>query len=217
MNAKLRFLTILSLVMLASACGKDDNAQTASPAAPEASLSPQTVPEPNSAPDPEPDSRKVPAITPFDINTIPITNKDIGEFPFFMPPKGYRYVTDTLTTLDESISLRNPSLHYYPTGNDRLYTVKGKILKVSLYNEKLKSVNDPDFTLIHRHYGKAITAMGGVKVYDGEVKLEGISKATTRHNLQRAYIIRKTDMEAWFEIDCSVSGCVFIVTQKEET
>ncbi|MCL2875951.1 MAG: hypothetical protein FWF12_06630 [Betaproteobacteria bacterium] len=219
MNAKLRFLTILSLVMLASACGKDDNEKSSPPAAPEANLSPQTVHESNPAPDPEikPDSRTVPPIIPFSTSAIPVTDKDIGEFPFILPPKGYRYVTDTLTTIDENISLRDISLHHYPVGSDRLYTVKGKILKVRIYNEKLKSTNDPDVSLIHRHYEKAVTAAGGVKVYDGEVKPDGISKATSKNNLQRTYIIRKTDTEAWFEIDCSVSGCALIVTQKCRT
>ena len=205
MNAKLRFLTILSMVMLASACGKDDTPT----AAPEASLPPQALLEP--------DSQKVPPIIAFDINTVPVTNKDIGEFPFILPPKGYRYVTDTLTTVDESISLRDPFLHYYAVGSDRLYTVKGKVLKVWLYNEKLKNTSEPDSLFVHRHYEETITAVGGAKVYDGEVKVDGISKTTTKNNLQKTYIIRKTDTEIWFEIDCFISGCVFTVTEKEKT
>jgi len=216
MHTKLRLLAILSLALLASACGNDDKAgASAEPnlAEPETTLSQEGFPEPESGSQ----HRKVPPIIPFDVSSIPVTNKDIGEFPFFMPPKGYRYITDTLTTLDESISIQEPSHHHYPVGNDRLYTVNGKVLRAWLYNEKLNKTSEPDLLLIHRYYEKAITAAGGVKVFDAEIKNVGIPKATTRNNLQRSYVIRKTDIEAWFEIGCSISGCVLVITQRGET
>ena len=225
MNAKLRLLTVLSLAVLLSACGKDDN-KAGAPAEPapslETSLPQQVAPEPGT----EQGSRTVPAIVPFDINSIPVTDKDIGEFPFFAPPNGYKYVTDTMNTLDESISLRESFLHHYPIGSDRLYTVQGKVLKTWLYNEKLKSTSGSDFSSIHNHYEKTISAAGGVKVYDGEVKpgeTYGVltpenlsSKSVSTSTMRRVYAIRTKDTEAWFEIDCSVSGCAFIVTQREK-
>ena len=221
MNAKLRLLTVLSFAILMSACGKDGNGTAASPAAPETSLS--------SAPESESDSKLLPPIIPFDINAIPVTDKNIGEFPFIKPPQGYRYVTDTLTTVDESISLRDPHLHYYPIGSDRLHTVEGKILKVMLYNEKQKSSNDPNFDLIHQYYEKAITAAGGVKVFDSEAKSGknyNFGSPTPENSgpkliptiiQQRAYVIHRKDKEVWFELDCVVSGCALIVAQKEKT
>jgi len=223
MNARLRLLTILSLTVLASACGKDDDKKTASPVAaipaPEVGFSPQTVPESESA------SEAIPAIIAFDINAVPVTDKDIGEFPFFMPPNGYRYVSDTLSVLDENISIKESSRSLYPIGSDRIYMVEGKTLKALLYNEKLKGISERDFLLIQRHYEDAITAAGGIKVFDEKVKIDEtygtlgpeehrLIPGSTR-SVRQTYVIRTQNTEAWFEINCGGgASCLFNVTQK---
>jgi len=219
MNAKLRLLTVLSLVALASACGKDSDTDTSAAPAPEVSPSPQAASESESA------SEAVPAIITFDINAIPVTDKELGEFPFFMPPEGYRYVSDTLSTLDEKISIRESARTIYPIGSDRIHTVEGKTLKAVLYNEKLKDTPERDFLLIQRHYEGTITAAGGVKVFDRKVNLdetygtlaseEYSSKPDSIRSARRVYVIHKQNAEAWFEIDCGGgSGCLYTVTQK---
>ena len=200
MNVKLRLLTVLSLVVLASACGKDNDTPT-TPAS-EASQSSQASPET------ENDSKAVPAIIAFDINNIPVTNKDIGEFPFIAPPKGYRYVTGTSSTVDESIRESVPTL--YPIGSDRIHLVEGKTLKVTLYNEKQESASERDFSLIQRHYKKTITAAGGIKVFDEKAQSDSDASQSRR----QVYIIHTRDAEVWFDIDCSGASCVFTVTRK---
>jgi len=203
MNTKLCFLMVLTV--LASACGKDDDKKA--------------------APVPGTESRTIQIIAPFDINNIPVTDKDIGEFPFFMPPEGYRYVTITKNTLDESISLQEPARTIYPLGKDRIRMVEGKTLRVSLYSELMKEVTERDFLLIQRHYEDAITAAGGVQVFGEEVEI-GEAHGTLApeenqllpHSIRspmRVYVIHKPDAEIWLEINCGGgAGCLFTVTRK---
>jgi hypothetical protein len=223
MNTRLRLLTVLSLAVLASACGKDDDKTTATPAAPEVSLSPQAAPETET--ETETDSKVASVITPFDINDFPVTNKDIGEFPFFMPPKGYRYVTRTKSILDEDISLQESARAIYPLGIDRIRMVEGKTFKASLYNEKQKGVSERDFLLILRHYEDAITEAGGVQVFGEKVeigKTHGTLAPEERQSLpystrspRRVFVIHTPDAEVWLEIYCGGgAGCLFNVTQK---
>ncbi|MCL2161537.1 MAG: hypothetical protein FWH56_06585 [Betaproteobacteria bacterium] len=223
MNAKFRLLMVLSLSVLASACGKDDGAGVSPAPAPEASLSPQSAPGPASDSDPE----KVPVITAFDINNIPVTNKELGEYPFFSPPKGYRYVTDSLGTLDENISIRDPDRTLYSMGTDRIHLVEGRTFKAVLQNEKQKSTSERDFSLIQRHYEDAITAAGGVKVFDEKMRTgksygpqapNNVPKAkpSTSRNVGLVYVIHKQDMEAWFAIDCGGEKCSFTATRKRK-
>jgi hypothetical protein len=227
MNAKLRFMAALSLVVLASACGKNDNKKTAAASAPvpEVNHTQQVTPESQSAP--MPDASKAttePApIAAFDINTIPISNKEIGEFPFFTPPEGYEYVTQGASRLNERDSIKNFSRYYYPLGKENLYPVEGK----TFYNVRINSKEGGDeILLIQRNYENAITAAGGVKVFDGKVdpsKTYNILSSDDRYRYgvrnesgeRQVYVIRKQDMEVWFEITCD-SSCFFAVTQKGE-
>jgi hypothetical protein len=228
MNTGLRFLAILSVVVLASACGKDDKAD--SPTVPE--VVPDTVttvavddPAPQSAPDVMSDTRTVPAMIPFDINDISVTDKDVGAFPFFEPPKGYKYVTPSLTTLDESISLKESYYHLYAFGIDRFYKIEGKVLRVALYNDKLKAPSEKDFLLVRRHYRDAITAAGGRMVFGRDAKTdethgtspqkENSAGSESLRNLRQVYVINMKDSETWFDVDCaSKINCLFTVTQK---
>ena len=231
MNAKLRLLMVLSLAALASACGKDDGAGTSPAPAPEASLSPQSAPEPVSESTPESasesDLEKVPVITAFDINNIPVANKELGEYPFFFPPKGYRYVTDAQSTLDENASIRDPDRTLYSMGSDRIHLVEGKTFRARLYNEKQNKTPERDFPLIQRHYENAITAAGGVKVFDENKALgktyglqapnkEQQAKPRTSRRVGLVYVIRMQDMEAWFEISCGGEKCSFTATEKKK-
>jgi len=226
MNTKLRLLMAMSLVALASACGKNDDKEESAPAglSYEAALLSQLPSEP------EFDTRTVPVIDAFDIDNIPVSSANIGEFPFFTPPSGYKYVTPTQNVLNEEASLRESDRVIYPIGSDRIRMVEGKTLKAALYNEKQKEMADRDFLLVHRHYEDAITAAGGVRVYGQQVKIgaagavrgtmapdEYQTKPDAVRIPRRVYVIHRQDAELWFEIDCGTSaGCLFNVTQKSK-
>jgi hypothetical protein len=217
-NARLRLLTVLSLTVLASACGRDDDKLMGTPAVIPAS-------EVSAAPEPGADSRSIPVIEEFDINSVQVSEKDIGEFPFFMPPDGYKYVTLTMNALDESISTMESARAIYPLGIDRIHMVEGKTFKVSIYNEELKSVSERDFLLVQKHYEDAITAAGGVQVFGEEVEI-GETHGTlapeenellpySTRSPRRIYVIHKPDAEIWFEINCGGgAGCLYFVTRK---
>jgi hypothetical protein len=224
MNTGLRFLAVLSVAVLASACGKDDKAD--SPAVPDPvkvdNPAPVSRPAPKAAQGVMSEIWDVPPMISFDINDIPVTDKNLGEFPFFAPPKGYRYVTPSRTALDEGISLKEPSHHLYAFGVDRVLKIDGKVLRVALHNDKLKSPSQKDFLQIRRYYKDIILAAGGVAVFDGSNEEtyglpspEEYRKPAFPRSKRQIYVIHAKDMEAWFDIDCnSFAYCLFTVTQK---
>lgn|GEM_PF-1925970 len=217
MRAKLRLLTILSFAVLASACGKDDSKKTDT--ATEPAPTPASVPATQAASEstpalqeaaPEPAAKPAPATADFDVNAIPISNKDIGEFPFFTPPEGYKY-----NSSDSKFTR-----YYYPISEESIHPVEGKGLGTRI-------LGPDEVLLIQRNYENAITAAGGIKVFEGQVDYEKTYGTLSNQDrrlygstgssgdVQQVYLIRKQDMEVWFEVACS-SICYFTVTQKEE-
>ncbi|MCL2876629.1 MAG: OmpA family protein [Betaproteobacteria bacterium] len=241
MHTKLRLLTILCLAVLASACGKDDtnNAGTAVEPTPASAPAPvpmptpalQAAPESTPAPQqvtPEPAAEPVPTAAAFDVNAFPISDKDIGEFPFFTPPEGHKYVTFARKEILESKSLKKFARYYYPIDKETLYPVEGKTLKAVFYDVERKAADTIDTLLIQHNYENAITAAGGTKIFDGNVvenktyrKLSSQDRELYgpqfSHGVRQVYLIRKQDMEIWFEINCTNSSrCSYVVTQKGE-
>jgi hypothetical protein len=232
MNTRLRFLVVLSVAVLASGCGKDDRANLPSIIGTATAGNPASQPAPGASnPAPKPASGvssetwSVPPMVSFDINDIPMTNKKLGEFPFFTPPKGYRYVTPSLTVLDEGISLKESHYHLYAFSVGRFYKIDGKVLKVALHNDRIKEPSEKDLFHVRRHYKDAISAAGGVMVYGMDAKpnealgpspkKESRVEPESLKNLRQVYVIHAKDSEIWFDVDCSSKyNCLFIVTQK---
>jgi outer membrane protein OmpA-like peptidoglycan-associated protein len=170
-----------------------------------------------------------PAAAAFDINKIPVTNKDIGVFPFFTPPAEHKYTSwSGSAKLDENQSLKKFTRHYYAVSKESLHPVEGKTLKTRLYNEERKSSSNPDILVIRRNYENAVIAAGGVKVFDGkpdyaktygalekEERHEFAPEVNSQHDIRQVYVIRRPDAEIWLEVSCG-STCYYTVTQKGE-
>ena len=169
------------------------------------------------------------AAAAFDINKIPVTNKNIGVFPFFTPPAEHKYTSwSGSAKLDENVSLKKFTRHYYAVGKESLHPVEGKTLKTKLYNEERKSSTNPDTLVIRRNYENAITAAGGVKIFDGkpdraktygalekEEKFGFAPEINSQDDIRQVYVIRRPDAEIWIEVSCGVV-CYYNVTQKGE-
>ncbi len=94
----------------------------------------------------------------FDISTVPVSDKDLGSFPFFSIP--------------ENIEVQNGKGVTYPFNklyfamNDSLIPVEGKVWMGNLV---AKSGTDWSDAWFEKSYNDAIVAAGGVKIYDGRI------------------------------------------------
>jgi outer membrane protein OmpA-like peptidoglycan-associated protein len=160
----------------------------------------------------------------FDITKIPVTNKPLGEFPFFTPPEGLEYVNFRGSKLVKKDSQKDFDNYPFATGEKTLHFVDGKTFHVSLQDVKRKSSTDLDALVIQRNYQNAITAAGGVKVFDGQIDrnaynaLDQSDTARLGHvsSKRQTYVIRRADAEVWIQVSCIVGRCDLAVAQKGE-
>ncbi|MDR2636762.1 MAG: hypothetical protein LBB55_00305, partial [Zoogloeaceae bacterium] len=94
------FFAVLCVSLLMAACGDKNEGkapEATAPAAPQAATPTTAAPQAPSVPTPEPEAAPAPdessaAPAAFDIEKIPVSNTPLGEFPFFTPPEGHKYV-----------------------------------------------------------------------------------------------------------------------------
>jgi outer membrane protein OmpA-like peptidoglycan-associated protein len=226
------FLVALCATFLMTACGDKNEGK-----APEASAPAANAPAAN-APTAAPQAETPPAaalgtvptdIAPaaFDIEKIPVTNTPLGEFPFFTPPEGTKYVSYGSRELNEGRSLKGFDRYYFVTGKETLHAVEGKVLRVALYDVVRDSRYKLEVLRVERNYENAITAAGGVKVFDGiadrsktyntlsSMDQDRYGPGRTSNNRQ-TYVIRRPDAEIWIEVNCDDDSCYFTAAQKGE-
>lgn len=132
----------------------------------------------------------------FHIEDIPVSNADIGIFPYFSYPKG-------LKSMNRPIE-REYDIIYFPI-DAKMTPLEGKVYKanVSLEDRKGDNWSLPFFL---KSYDEAILAAGGQKIFDGQISKEeydryseeasylgedgsiGYAKETIR-----VYVIRRAD------------------------
>lgn len=93
--------------------------------------------------------------TEFSINSIPVSGKSLGTFPYFDSPNGYAYATAKERPSEEK---------YFFSSDGKLIRVKGKYF-IGYLEPK------PNFeeatSMVVQNYDQAITAAGGVKIFEG--------------------------------------------------
>ncbi|MDR3055077.1 MAG: OmpA family protein [Zoogloeaceae bacterium] len=211
-----RILFVLMSVSLFAACGDEEAAPAATTEIPATAAKPKQTPE------------VAPAETAatFDINRIPVTNKPLGEFPFFTPPEKHKYVSNFGEIDIEEKNTKEFDRYYFVTRQDALHPIEGRTFRVELYDEQRKSWEMEDAQRIERSYEDAIIAAGGVKVFDGKADSKltySALDATDRSfyapkyqgNKRQTYVIRRPDAEIWIEVSCG-SSSTFTVAQKGE-
>ena len=91
----------------------------------------------------------------FDLNSIPVSSKPLGAFPYFDAPDGYIYAT----------SKERPQVEKYFFDKDgKLIKAKGKYF-VGYLEPKQNSAEATDMVIAS--YDKSITTAGGVKLFEG--------------------------------------------------
>lgn len=91
----------------------------------------------------------------FSIDSIPVSGKNLGTFPYFDSPNGYAYATAKERPSEEK---------YFFSRDGRLIRVKGKYFIGYL---EPKSNYEEATNMVVQSYDQAITAAGGVKIFEG--------------------------------------------------
>ncbi|OCA78797.1 flagellar motor protein MotB [Chryseobacterium contaminans] len=102
----------------------------------------------------------------FDISSIPVSNAELGELPFFSFPKG-------LESQNKPVQ-RSYDMLFFPL-KGVMTPIEGKVWKTYVVNEKS---NTEDWSLPYflKSYDDAITKVGGVKIFDGKVSQQELDR-----------------------------------------
>lgn len=90
----------------------------------------------------------------FNLDQVPVSTSEVGEFPYLTAPSGYRYADGKEKTLEEKYFFYNDSL---------VRKVSGQYY----YTAVFKDVVDFEDTYLISEYKKAIEKLGGVEFYSG--------------------------------------------------
>lgn len=102
----------------------------------------------------------------FDINTIEISNTDLGDFPFFSLPNGMKEQNKPIK--------RSYDRLFFPI-NGVMTPIEGKIWKSSIV-VPYKSEEPWSLPYFQKSYDDAIKTVGGVKIFDGKVSKEELDR-----------------------------------------
>lgn len=122
----------------------------------------------------------------FDINSIAISDKELGEFPFFSLPKGLQEQNKPIK--------RSFDMLFVPI-NGIMTPMEGKVWKS--YIVKAED-SDEDWSLPYflKSYDEAITSYGGVKIFDGKVSQQEIDRIKE----QATYFGEEGSIDYWNEV-----------------
>lgn len=143
-------------------------------------------------------------ITDFDINTIPVSTADIGDFPFFTAPEGSEYINRVKPVDFDFIVFITPS---------DIYEVEGKTFRAHVHKDR-KNDKEISGRYLIKSYEDAITAAGGVKVFEGILPKERRDKYAELctyagsngsidiwNNPIATYVIRRDDGNIYIALD----------------
>lgn len=140
----------------------------------------------------------------FDINTIPISSEDIGDFPFFTAPEGSNYINRPKVKDFDFIVFVTP---------DDIYEVEGKTFRTHVHPDR-KSETEVSGRYLIRSFEDAILNAGGIKVFEGKLTGERKDKYAELctyagsngsidiwNNNIATYIIRRDDGNIFIALD----------------
>lgn len=147
-------LIILSMGALLAACNKKSEQKTDS-AQDTVAIENTTATEKSSE-----------GTTQFDINSVPVSTAEVGDFPFFSFPKGLEFQNKPVQ--------RSYDMLFFPL-NGVMTPVEGKVWKTYVVNEKS---NKEEWSLPYflKSYDDVITKVGGVKIFDGKVSQQELDR-----------------------------------------
>lgn len=189
---------------LVASCSSKDTAteQTADTTAPETTApAAASTATPEAAPAATPEAAPTASTSTFDINAIPVSSANLGQFPYFGSLKGYKSRYDS-----DSVAYEFDRSYLY--NGQELASVEGRVLRRRYRPvDKQKQASD---LMIRRNYENLITGLGGVKVFSGEIPSEAIKKVGSSTAEKGGisgysgeydiYVIRQKDKEVWVQV-----------------
>jgi OmpA-OmpF porin, OOP family len=165
----------------------------------------------------------------FDINTIPITDKNIGEFPYLNPPENYCYGSCSNYEGKPSPGQMSDFDKEYFAINGKLHLLEGKTYKSIIEKNTDKNPTPFNRLIVEKSYHDAIIGLGGVQVNSVTVPIEEFKKITEaefpyRHSIGenekddiKTYVIRTKDKEIWIQFSCldKASGNITILEKAD--
>jgi hypothetical protein len=151
----------------------------------------------------------------FDMNKVPKTNLDLGNFPFIPAPKGYQY---------RNVKMKDRGEEYF-LADGKLMPVEGKSFKAELVREESKPAMF-SISRVERCYDRMITSVGGVKVSTDiptKAEMERVGDAEI-YDKERGftvgfggtelntYVLRNRGAEVWVQLSMNnVYGAICII------
>jgi OOP family OmpA-OmpF porin len=147
----------------------------------------------------------------FDINSIKVSDKDLGTFPYLSAPDSYKYNMG-----DGGISKKDISdfdKEYFAV-NGKLIPQEGKTVKVTIEKDKTKGSESFSTLAVDKSFNKAIADLGGVKlptvaIPQSEIDRVGSKELYEKHygnsidanqlDAIKTYVIRTKDKEVWIQ------------------
>ncbi len=146
----------------------------------------------------------------FDINSIPLSEVEIGQFPYLSYPEGYNF------NYEKDIKQQNIKdfdKEYFAVAG-KLISVEGKTYKVRIEKD---SKNERKFNapLVEKYYTDKILELGGVQVNNVTVPQAEINRVGNKELVEKQYgfsidynllddiktfVIRRKDKEIWIQI-----------------
>jgi len=127
-------------------------------------------------------AQTIPADTTFNLNAIPLSTKNLGEFPYLSYPEGYNFNYEKTIN---PLNIKDLDKEYFAV-NGKLIPVEGKSYKVRI--EKGQE-NEKKFSnlLVSRYYEEKILALGGVNINNVAVNQQEIKKVGDKELIEKNY------------------------------
>lgn len=147
---------------------------------------------------------------PFDIQSIPISEVEIGQFPYLSYPEGYNFNYKKEISAND---IKELDKEYFAISG-KLHPIEGKSFKVRIERE---NTNPRKFNslLVEKYYVEKIKSLGGVQVNnmavdEAEIKKIGDQELIDKkfgfsidYNLLndiKTFVIRRKDKEIWIQM-----------------
>ncbi|GAB3019137.1 hypothetical protein GCM10027051_25280 [Niabella terrae] len=121
--------------------------------------SPETAAAETASTDTVPGQATTQPANSFDINSIPVSDKELGTFPYLVLPQEYKPQNKPIQ--------RDADLLYFPI-DGKMTALEGRVWKANIAPASGKT-DDWSQPIYEKRLEEAIVALGGVKIFDGKI------------------------------------------------
>lgn len=143
---------------------------------------------------------------PFDINTIPVSSADLGDFPFFTAPRDAKYINNVKPKDFDFIVFVTP---------ESIFEVEGKTFRSWIQPESGKDISG---RYLFKSFEDAILKAGGVKVFEGNLDGERLKKyeELVTYKGSDGTFIPSGDSKMVNYVINHISGPIYIVLEQKD-